>query len=389
MEGSLAALLAMIDIPGEIHLPDGSIHKVGNGEPVYALRFRTERALRTPLTELSVARAYVSGGLDVTGDLEVLFGLRQTLRDKVPLRQKIRFLYDLARSATAVNATAIGRHYSRGDDFYLTFIDKRFRFYSQGLFRSPDETIEEASEHKLETMVDGLGLKPGMRLLDIGGGWGGVTQYCGDRGVHVTTLTIAEDSARYVQRLIDENDLPGEVLRQDFLDHRPAEPYDHAVIFGVIEHLPHYRRFAAQAWRVLKPGGRLYLDASAAIQKFSVSAFTRDYIWRGTHTFMTLQDVLAELLHHGFEIVDVTRETRDYELTMREWARRLDAAEHDITARWGAETYRAFRLFLWGGAHAFRTNALQAYHLVAERTATPGPRPSIPRRVVQFLAGLR
>lgn len=388
-DGSLAALLAAVDIPGELHLPDGTTITVGTGEPVYALRFRTERALRTPLTELGVGRAYVSGDLDVTGDLGALFGLRQALGERVPLRQKVRFAYDLVRTATAMNAKAIGQHYNRGDDFYLTFVDRRYRFYSQGLFHSPGETLEEASEHKLETMVDGLGLKPGMRLLDIGGGWGGVTQYCGARGVHVTTLTIAEDSARYVRRLIDEHDLPGEVFRQDFLDHRPAEPYDHAVIYGVIEHLPHYRRFAEQAWRVLKPGGRLYLDASAAVQKFSVSAFTRDYIWSGTHTFMTLQDVLAELLHHGFEIVDVTRETRDYELTMREWARRLDAAEHEITARWGEETYRAFRLFLWGGAHAFRTNALQAYHLIAERTADPGPRPSVPRRVVQFLAGLR
>jgi cyclopropane-fatty-acyl-phospholipid synthase len=388
-DGSLAAVLAMVDIPGEIHLPNGAVVTVGKGEPVYTLTFRSERALRTPLTELGVGRAYMSGDIDITGDLDALFDARHTLRDKAPLRQKIRFLYDLARTATAVNAKVIGQHYSRGDDFYLTFIDKRYRFYSQGHFSSPDDTIEDASERKLETMIDGLGLKPGMRLLDIGGGWGGVTQYCGARGVHVTTLTIAEDSARHIQRLIDENALPGEVLLQDFLDHRPAEPYDHAVIYGVIEHLPHYRRFAAQAWRVLKPGGRLYLDASAAIQKFSVSAFTRDYIWQGTHTFMTLQDVIAELLYHGFEIVDVTRETRDYELTMREWATRLDAAEHDITARWGEQTYRAFRLFLWGGTHAFRTNTLQAYHLIAERTASPGPRPSTARRFVQFLASLR
>jgi cyclopropane fatty-acyl-phospholipid synthase-like methyltransferase len=104
---------------------------------------------------------------------------------------------------------------------------------------------------------------------------------------------------------------------------------------------------------------------------------------------MTLQDVIAELLYHGFEILEVTRETRDYELTMLEWAKRLDAAKDEVIARWGEEVYRAFRLFLWGGTHAFSTNALQAYHLVAERTAAPGPRPSTARRVVQFLASLR
>ena len=101
-----------------------------------------------------------------------------------------------------MNAKAISQHYNRGDDFYLTFIDNQYRFYSHGFFKRPDETIEEASEHKLESMYDGLGLKRGMSLLDIGGGWGRVTQYCGTHSVHVTTLTIAEDSARYIRSLI-------------------------------------------------------------------------------------------------------------------------------------------------------------------------------------------
>jgi cyclopropane-fatty-acyl-phospholipid synthase len=385
----LAALLAGLDIPGEIQMPNGSIVAIGDGEPIYRVVFRSERALRTPMTELGVGRAFVAGDIEVEGDIGALFDARQRLREKVPLRQKIQFLYDFVRTATKMNAKAIGEHYNRGDDFYLTFIDKRFRFYSQGLFKTPDETIEEASEHKLESMFSALDLKPGMRLLDIGGGWGGVTQYCGARGVHVTTLTVAEDSARYIERLIKENDLPGEVFLQDFLNHRPKKPYDHAVIYGVIEHIPNYARFARTVWDVLKPGGRIYLDASAAVEKFDVSSFTRDYIWRGTHTFMTLQDVMAEFLNHGFEILDVSRETRDYELTMLEWAKRLDLAKDQIIAGWGEETYRVFRLFLWGGTHAFKTNALQAYHLVAERTSSPGPRPSTFRRIIQFLGNLR
>ena len=204
--------------------------------------------------------------------------------------------------------------------FTLTFIDTRFRFYSHGIFNKPDESIEEASEHKLESMYQGLGLKPGMRLVDIGGGWGGVTQYRGSRGVHVTTLTIAKDSQKFMSRLIDEQNLPGEVFLEDFLKHKPTEPYDHAVMYGVIKHIPNYRRFARSVWGVLKPGGRLYLDGSAAIELFSVSSFMRDYVWRGTHTYIIMQDVLAELLYYGFEIVEVARETRDYELTMLEWA---------------------------------------------------------------------
>lgn len=385
----LAALLASLDIPSEIQLPDGTVFKVSTGEPTYRVIFRSENALRTPMTELGVGRAYVSGEIEVEGDLNALFDAREKLSDKIPLRQKFQFLYDYFRTATAMNSKAIGEHYSRGDDFYLTFIDKRFRFYSQGLFKHPDESIEEASEHKLESMFSSLDLKPGQRLLDIGGGWGGVTQYCGARGVHVTTLTLTADSARFIQRLISEKNLPGEVFLQDFLNFKPEEQFDHIVIYGVIEHLPDYREFARRVWDILKPGGRIYLDGSAAFTKFNVSSWTRDYIWRGTHTFMTVQDVMREFLYHGFEVIEVARETKDYELTMLEWAKRLDAAKEAVIAGWGEETYRVFRLFLWGGTHAFKTNALQAYHLVAEKTNSPGPRPSTYRRIVQFLLTLR
>lgn len=166
----LAALLASLDIPSEIQLPDGTVFKVSTGEPKYRVIFRSENALRTPMTELGVGRAYVSSEIEVEGDLNALFDAREKLPDKMPLRQKFQFLYDYFRTATAMNSKAIREHYSRGDDFYLTFIDKRYRFYSQGLFNHPDESIEQASEHKLESMFTSLDLKPGQRLLDIGGG---------------------------------------------------------------------------------------------------------------------------------------------------------------------------------------------------------------------------
>ncbi|KAL4938425.1 hypothetical protein BDV06DRAFT_56766 [Aspergillus oleicola] len=389
----LAALLRQLDIPGEIQLPNGTLFTVGNNHdpPVYRVIFRSQDALRTPMTERAVGEAFITGQIDVEGDLFALFGARSHLREKVPLRQKIRFLYDHVRTATHMNSQAIVSHYDRGDNLYHIFTDKEFRLYSHGLFRSPTDTIEDASRHKLDTMWDKVGLKTGMRLLDIGGGWGAVTQYCSPRGVHVTTLTVSPSGARYIQRLIEDHGLSGraQVYLQDFLNHRPDEPYDAVVTFGVIEHLPDYRRFSRTVYGVLKPGGRLYLDGSAALTKYAVSSFTRKYIWTGTHTFMTVQDVMGELLLHGFEVVEVIRETKDYELTIAEWARRLDEAKDEVIAGWGEQTYRVFRLFLWGGAHAFKTNSLQAYHVLAEKTADVGPRPGTLKRVVQFLGRLR
>jgi cyclopropane-fatty-acyl-phospholipid synthase len=236
-------------------------------------------------------------------------------------------------------------------------------------------------------MVEALQLKPGMRLLDIGGGWGAVIKYCAPRGVDVTSLTIVEDSYHHIQRQTAALGLHGHVKLEDFLVHEPAEPYDAIVIYGVIEHIPMYRRFAEQVWKCLKPGGLLYLDASATKEKFDMNAFTRHYIWRGTHTFLCLQDMIAELLYAGMDIVRVREESHDYELTMRHWAERFDAQHSMVASRWGEAVYRAHRLYLWAGCHQFKSGGLQAYHLVARRRADPGPRPGALARTRQFILG--
>ena len=387
---AITRMLAATGASCELRLPDGEILRLGSHPPAFRLTVHNERALRLGLDESRMANAYVEGDFDIEGDMMALLDLRDRLSDHAPLAARLHFLRELLLTRpVSVNQRAIGYHYTLGDDFYLSFIDQAYRFYSHCLFRSDDETVEQAAVHKLESMWDALDLKPGHRLLDIGGGWGGVTQYCGERGVHVTSLTLVQDSANYIRNLIRQRNLPGEVLVQDILDHHPAQQYDHAVIYGVIEHIPNYRLFCQRVWDALKPGGRLYLDASATVQKFEMSAFTRRHIWHGTHTFLALQDMIEELLFHGFELVNVQRETHDYELTIRHWAERFDANHDQIAARWGEARWRAFRIYLWGGCHAFKTNRLQAYHLVAEKRRTPGPRPGNWRRFKHFLASLR
>jgi len=205
----------------------------------------------------------------------------------------------------------------------------------------------------------------------------------------VTSLTIAPDSRDFATRLIRDKHLKGcEVRLEDFLAHRPEVPYDAVTILGVIEHIPYYRRFCRKLWDCLRPGGMFYLDASATIRKHDVSRFTRHYIYPGTHSFLAVQDLVQELLFHGFELVQVIQDTHDYELTMRGWAERFDANRTSVVEGWGEAVYRAFRLYLWGGTHAFQTNALQAYHVVARKRSDRGPRPGITERTRQFLKSM-
>jgi cyclopropane-fatty-acyl-phospholipid synthase len=377
----LLELLERSNVPCEVVLSSGRSFRYGTEPPGFRLRLRSDRAFSRGLDELAVAKAYVEGEFDFELDMLRAMDVRTQLVDKLPLGLLAKlWLARLMRPIARENKFAIESHYTLGDDFYLGFIDRRWRFYSHGIFHDESESIEESSEHKLERMYSALELKPGMRLLDIGAGWGGVEEYCGERGVKVTGLTIAPDSYKFVSRLIEERNLPAEVKLEDFLLHKPAEPYDAIVIYGVIEHIPNYKLFIRKVWDSLRPGGRLYVDASASREKYAVSSFSRSYVWPGTHTFLCLQDLVREILYHGMNLIEVKNESRDYELTMRQWAERFDARRDEIVERWGEKIYRAFRLYLWGGSRSFHQDLIQAYSLVAQRTESPGPRPGMLRR---------
>ena len=382
----LDRILDGFDIPCEVVMVNGETVRVGTGAPKFKITLHSNRVLAKGLDEFALGEAFVNGEFDLAGDMMTFFDVRKHLKQKLGLVPWMQFWSKLLFLApTRVNRKAIQHHYEFGDDFFLCFIDTDYHLYSHGFFQSDDETLERASERKLETVSQWTELKPGMRVLDIGAGWGGVTRYLGPRGVHVTSLTLAQDSYDHIQNLLQEKNYPGEVRLEDFLVHRPAEPYDAIVILGVIEHIPYYRKFFRQAWDLLKPGGLIYMDASADLEKYGVSRYIRHFIYPGTHSYMCLQDVLQEMLFHGFMPRQVVQDNHDYMLTMRHWAERFEANAEMIRRRWGDAVYRAFWLYLWSGAYAFGHDVLQAYHLVAERTENPGPRPNMLRRARHFL----
>lgn len=374
------------NIRGRIKTSSGMVLQLSPEEPLFEVTFHREDLLKTVQDEFSLGQAYVNGHIDIEGDILAMLEARDALRERFRLLPSFRFAKNLfLRSATSVNQEAITDHYTLGDDLYLTFIDRKYRFYSHCIFESDDETLEQAAEHKLETMFRALELRPGMRLLDIGGGWGGLHEYASPRGVKVTSVTLVRDSYNYIINLLQNKQLDGNVVLSDFLSYSTQQPFDAVVIYGVIEHIPYYRQFFERVWGCLKPGGKIYIDASATKEKYSMSQFTRFYTWHGTHTFLCLQDLIREALFAGFQFVEAEEETHDYELTMWHWATRLDESREQVVARWGEKVYRAFRLFLWGGCHAFKTDRLQAYHVVARRGSGPGPRPGRTKRFVQFL----
>ena len=197
-----------------------------------------------------------------------------------------------------------------------------------------------------------------------------MTEHGGRRGVHVTSLTISEPSERYVDALIRAHDLPCRVLREHFLEYAPTERFDAIVNLGVTEHLPDYAASLAQYRRLLKPGGKLYLDACSTPVKFPFSSFVYRYIFPGNATPLCLHDYLAEVAKTPFEVLAVYNDRHSYELTCRRWAENLERVRETIVSRWGQALFRRFQLYLWGCVDVFHRAEMGAYRVVLQLPAT-------------------
>lgn len=361
-------LADQINIPFEIRLWEDRSYRFGKGEPAVKVLVKDYEGLAalSELDELKICEAYMAGSLDVVGDMLGFVGLRGMLSDKHPLHRLWRRMAPLFIGREQTDRNAIASHYDFDNDFYLRFMDPT-RCYSQAVFEHDDETLETAQRRKLEFAIDACKLKPGSRVLDVGGGWGSFTEIAGQRGIEVTALTISHNSEEFLTDLIQRLQLPANVLNQDFLRYNLVEPFDAIVILGVMEHLPNYPAVLKQFQRLLKPGGYIYLDASAFREKYSKPTFVSRYVFPGDHSYFCLHEFLTDVAKTPMEVLAVYNDRHSYYLTCKAWAKNLESARDEIINRWGEMLYRRFHLYLWGSAYAFLSRGMDAYRVILQR----------------------
>lgn len=354
-------------VPFAVATAGSPAHVFGTGEPVFTIEVKDRRGAKAlaGLDQFAVAVAYLQGWLDVHGDMAAALKMRAFFRDFHPIKFLARFTpAALVRGRKEDDRRAIAQHYDEESEFFLTFLDQRHRCYTEGVFASDDEPLEDAMTRKMDLALDAIGVKPGDRVLEIGGGWGAFAEHAARRGIDVTTMTLSKESERYLLDLFDRERLPVKVVRQHIFGYQSEQRYDAIVNMGVTEHLPDYRTTLRKYAELLRPGGRVYLDALAMRRKHLASTFMKRYIYPGNSAPLLLHQYLKHVARSPFELLSVQDDRHNYFLTCREWARRLDDAREEIVARWGEPLYRRFRLFLWGSAAGFDTGMVQAYRWV-------------------------
>jgi cyclopropane-fatty-acyl-phospholipid synthase len=362
--------------------------------PTFYLRRPSALAhfLRAP-GSLGLGRAYVDGSLAVD-DLDAAFLVVDDW-EPPPLSDVDRLRLGLALAAAAApggiprrpalelilrgkihsverDAAAVRYHYDVGNDFFALFLDESMT-YSCAIFSRGAQTLAEAQQAKLELVAGKLALTPGMRVLDVGCGWGSFAIHVArHHDVSVTGVTLSPSQAELARKRVQEADLSDrvEILLSDYRE-LPTGSFDAIASIGMSEHVGDSQIdvYARSLFALLAPGGVLLNHAIAVRDPEDEplkDLFSMRYVFPDGEP-LPLSRVQLALERAGFRTDHVEGFREDYAVTLRHWAERLDEHIETAEALAGPERTRVWRLYLRAARHGFDIGLTSVYQVRARR----------------------
>ena len=284
-----------------------------------------------------------------------------------PLKRFARALAHLAHQMNSRRRARrnVAHHYDLSDVLFRSFLDAD-RHYSCAYFRSPADSLEQAQAAKVAHIAAKLLLRPGMQVLDIGCGWGGLALSLAKlTGAHVTGITLSNEQAAFATRRVEKAGLRDQVTIA-VMDYREVRrTYDRIVSVGMFEHVgvPYYREFFATMARLLADDGVALLHSiGRANGPGMTGAWTRKYIFPGGYV-PALSEVLPMVERAALWITDVELLRLHYAETLRHWRERfLRNTEHVLKA-YDGRFCRMWEFFLAGSEMGFRYDNLVVFQM--------------------------
>jgi len=387
---------------------DGS--SSGPEDAPFGMDLKNERGLAFLMTapgDLGLGRAYVSGDLEVTGihpgdPYEGLKALQAGLRLKVPSAAdavrlatglgishlkppppppqetlpRWRRVVEGVRHSRRRDSEAIHHHYDVSNTFYEYVLGPSMT-YTCAVYPTDDATLEQAQTYKYDLIARKLGLEPGMRLLDVGCGWGGMVRHAAEHyGVKVLGVTLSREQATWAQEKIKKMGLDhlAEVRHSDYREVSESG-FDAVSSIGLTEHIgvknyPAYFSFLRDR---LRPQGRLlnHCITRAHNKHQETGAFIDRYVFPDGELTGSGR-IITEAQNVGFEVMHEENFRVHYARTLAGWCRNLAENWDACVAEVGEGTARVWGLYMAGSRLAFERNEIQLHHVLATKTDADG-----------------
>lgn len=325
----------------------GRSHRFGGNGPGPEVHLRlTDPAIYNKLAlnpELHAGEAYMNGtmvfdsGCDI-GDLLLLFSLNRSGLKNHPTQRALRRFWRGAKRVHQANpitrAAANARHhYDISTEIYRLFLDDGLN-YSCGYFENPDDTLDQAQFNKLGRIVRKLRIQPGMKVCEIGSGWGSLAIELATAGADVTALNVSPEQISVSRQRAT---LAGVSDRITFfeMDYRNiAGQFDRIVSVGMMEHVGvgHFDEYFHAIKSLLKEDGYALVHCIGRMMPpGSTAPFIRKYIFPGAYV-PSLSEVYASTERVALWVADMETLRLHYHYTIREWRRRFAANRDRVKA---------------------------------------------------------
>jgi cyclopropane-fatty-acyl-phospholipid synthase len=381
----IEALLSKMIKTGDFtaHLPGGRVIKAGDGTgPPVAIRINGRGLRRLANPSLGLGEGYMEGDIVFEqGTIDQLLTIVGESGGRKPKRGSAltRFRKALKRRIQQVNDRVASRknvshHYDLSNELYRRFLDTDMQ-YSCAYFERPDMTLEEAQEAKKALIGRKLLIEPGMKTLDIGSGWGGLSMTLAkDFGAQMTGVTLSTEQLALAKERAEKAGLADKTDCR-LTDYRDLdEKFDRIVSVGMLEHVgaPNFRTYFETIAKLLDEDGVALVHSIGKMHgPGATNAFTQKYIFPGGY-IPGLSEIVTAIEQAGLWITDVEILRLHYAETCRIWRERF-MADPDIPTMFDARFRRMWEFYLAGAELGFRHGGHMVFQiqLTKKRDATP------------------
>ncbi|ODN44045.1 cyclopropane-fatty-acyl-phospholipid synthase [Piscirickettsia litoralis] len=341
-----------------------------NGSRPWDIQVHDPRAYKMALKSgsLGLGEAYMAGLWDcqqldtmITKMLEAK--LEGKLKTNLGLLVRL-FTHKIFNFQTQSRAFEVGeKHYDIGNSLYQRMLDPTMSYTCA--YWQHAKTLEQAQLAKLELICQKLELEPGMKLLDIGCGWGGMAKYAAENyGVKVVGVTISKEQQHYAQDYC--KGLPVEIRLQDYRDLN--ETFDRIVSIGMFEHVgpKNYQTYMEVAHKSLKEGGLFLLHTIGNnISTVKIDDWVEKYIF--PNAVIPSINQIGKAAEELFVMEDWHNFGPDYDKTLCAWHDNFTRTYHEIEQDYSPRFYRMWRYYLMSCAACFRSRDIQLWQLVLSK----------------------